>query len=61
MFSLRAGYRNLFMPDAEGGLVLGGGVQTNINESNNIRFDYAYADYGRLAETHRITLSVGFK
>jgi hypothetical protein len=61
MFSLRAGYRNLFMPDAEGGLVLGGGVQTNINESNNIRFDYAYADYGRLTETHRITLSVGFK
>lgn len=59
--SLRAGYRNLLMPDAEGGLVLGGGVQTNINQSNNIRFDYAYADYGRLAETHRVTLSVGFK
>ena len=59
--SIRAGYRNMFMPDAEGGLVLGGGVQTNFNESNNIRFDYAYADYGRLAETHRITLSVGFK
>jgi len=59
--SIRAGYRNLFMPDAEGGLVLGGGVQTNFNETNNIRFDYAYADYGRLAETHRITLSVGFK
>lgn len=61
MVSLRVGYRNLFMPDAEGGLVLGGGVQTNINQSNNIRFDYAYADYGRLAETHRVTLSVGFK
>lgn len=61
IFSIRAGYRNLFMPDAEGGLVLGGGVQTNFSETNNIRFDYAYADYGRLAETHRITLSVGFK
>ena len=61
MFSIRIGYRNLFMPDAEGGLVLGGGVQTNFNETNNIRFDYAYADYGRLAETHRITLSVGFR
>jgi hypothetical protein len=61
MFSIRAGYRNLFMPDVEGGLVLGGGVQTNFNETNNIRFDYAYADYGRLAETHRITLSVGFR
>jgi opacity protein-like surface antigen len=61
MISIRAGFRNIFMPDTEGGLVLGGGVQTNFNETNNIRFDYAYADYGRLAETHRITLSVGFK
>ncbi len=61
IISIRAGYRNLFIPDAEGGLVLGGGVQTNFNESNNIRFDYAYADYGRLTDTHRITLSVGFK
>lgn len=61
MFSIRFGYRNLFMPDTEGGLVLGGGVQTNFNETNNIRFDYAYADYGRLAETHRLTLSVGFR
>jgi hypothetical protein len=61
IISIRAGYRNLFMPEVEGGLVLGGGVQTNINETNNIRFDYAYADYGRLAETHRITLSVGFR
>jgi len=61
IIAIRAGYRNLFMPDAEGGLVLGGGVQTNFNETNNIRFDYVYADYGRLAETHRITLSVGFR
>jgi hypothetical protein len=61
IISIRAGYRNLLMPDAEGGFVLGGGVQTNFNETNNIRFDYAYADYGRLAETHRITLSVGFR
>ncbi len=61
ILSLRAGYRNLWMPDAEGGLVLGGGLSTSFNETNNIRFDYAYADYGRLAETHRITLSVGFK
>ncbi|MCU0345065.1 MAG: HigA family addiction module antitoxin [Ignavibacterium sp.] len=61
IFAIRAGYRNIFMPEVEGGLVLGGGVQTNFNETNNIRFDYAYADYGRLAETHRITLSVGFK
>lgn len=59
--SLRAGYRSLFMPDAVGGLVLGAGVVAGFDRSSNIRFDYAYADYGRLAETHRLTISIGFK
>ena len=59
-FSIRGGYRNLFLPDAEGGLVLGGGVKTNF-DGTNIRFDYAYADYGRLSEAHRLTLSLGFE
>jgi hypothetical protein len=58
--SLRAGYRNLFLPDLEGGLVLGAGFRADISGSYNIRFDYAYADYGRLAEAHRLTLGVGF-
>jgi hypothetical protein len=61
IISLRGGWRNLFMPDAEGGLVLGGGVSTTFSGSNTIRFDYAYAEYGRLSEAHRLTLSVGFK
>jgi long-subunit fatty acid transport protein len=58
--SLRGGYRNLFLPDLEGGLVLGAGFKTDISDNYNIRFDYAYADYGRLAETHRLTLGIGF-
>ncbi|MEW6702644.1 MAG: PorV/PorQ family protein [Bacteroidota bacterium] len=61
MISIRAGYRNLFLVDSEGGLVLGGGIKTEIAGSFKIRFDYAYADYGRLAETHRITIGVGIK
>ncbi|GMU96115.1 PorV/PorQ family protein [Ignavibacterium album] len=59
-FNIRAGYRNLFLPDLEGGLVLGGGIKKDIAGSYNIRFDYAYADYGRLTETHRITIGLGF-
>lgn len=58
--SLRAGYRNLFLPDLEGGLVLGAGFKVYVASSYNIRFDYAYADYGRLAEAHRLTLGIGF-
>jgi hypothetical protein len=57
--SLRGGYRNLFLDDLEGGLVLGAGFKVDIADSYNIRFDYAYADYGRLAETHRLTLGLG--
>jgi hypothetical protein len=60
LLSLRGGFRNLLLPDSEGGLVLGGGLKTQIAGTYNIRFDYAYADYGRLAEAHRITVSLGF-
>ena len=59
MLSLRVGYRNLFLPNAEGGLVLGGGIKQEINKSNLIRFDYSYSNYGRLIEAHRVTVGVG--
>lgn len=59
-FTVRGGYRNLFLPNLEGGLVLGGGIKKDIAGSYNIRFDYAYADYGRLTEAHRITVGLGF-
>lgn len=57
---IRGGYRNLFLADLEGGLVLGAGFKVNFTGSHNVRFDYAYADYGRLAEAHRLTIGIGF-
>ncbi|MFA3783948.1 PorV/PorQ family protein [Melioribacteraceae bacterium 4301-Me] len=60
MITLRAGYRNLFMPDLEGGLVLGAGVKTKIGNFLTAKFDYAWADYGVLQEAHRITVGVSF-
>ena len=59
-FSVRGGYRDLFIPDSEAGLVLGAGVRVNVLESYNLRFDYAWADYGRLEQAHRLTISLGF-
>ena len=59
-FSIRGGYRNLFLENSEGGLVLGAGVNADFAGSYNVSFDYAWADYGRLEETHRLTLSVSF-
>jgi len=38
----------------------GAGVRVNVLESYNLRFDYAWADYGRLEQAHRFTISLGF-
>lgn len=59
-FFLRAGYRNLFLANSEGGAVFGGGFNYEFNSSMSIKFDYAYADYGRLAQAHRLTLGINF-
>jgi len=60
MFALRAGWQNLFLKDAEVGLTLGAGVRGEMNNSFGYHFDYAYADHGRLDQTHRITVGVDF-
>lgn len=59
-FALRGGYRDLLLTDSEGGLTLGAGVNVPYSGNYNVRFDYAWADYGRLNDTHRFTLSLGF-
>ena len=59
-FILRGGYRDLFLTDSEGGLVLGAGVKANLADQYNLRFDYAWADYGLLLKVNRFTVSIGF-
>lgn len=60
LFALRAGWQNLFKEDAEGGLTLGAGVTGDLNNALGFRFDYAYADMGRLEAAHRMTLGIEF-
>ena len=60
IFYVRGGYRNLFLEYLEGGAVLGGGVKASISGGYVIRFDYAWADYGRLDQAHRFTFGIGF-
>lgn len=57
-FSVRGGYRDIFLEDSEGGLVLGAGVNVDFAEGYNVKFDYAWADYGRLEQVHRFTLGI---
>ena len=59
MFAVRGGYRDLFVDDSEGGLMLGAGINLKVNDYSNVRFDYAWADYGRLDQVHRFTVGLG--
>ena len=59
--SLRAGYQNLFQKDSEVGLTLGAGLRGRIaSRGLDYAFDYAWADHGRLDDTHRLTLALHF-
>ncbi|HEX3072540.1 MAG TPA: PorV/PorQ family protein [Ignavibacteriales bacterium] len=60
MFSLRGGYRDLFLPQSEGGLTLGAGIRMSMIETYNVRFDYAWSDYGRLNDVHRMSIGFSF-
>jgi hypothetical protein len=57
--SIRGGYRNLFLQDLEGGLVLGAGLSFR-SASYLLYIDYAWADYGLLDYTQRFSLGLGF-
>jgi hypothetical protein len=57
--AVRLGYQNLFLEDSEVGLTAGAGVQGDI-DAHSYRFDYAWADHGRLGDTHRISLGFIF-
>ena len=60
MFFVRAGYKTLFMQDAEGGLTVGGGLRWHIGGSSYLKVHYALADYNRLKQVHFISLSVKY-
>ncbi len=57
----RAGFRNLFLPDAEGGFSFGFGLNTKpIFSEVALKLDYAYRNFGRLKYVHTFSLNVGF-
>lgn len=57
LIAVRAGWQNLFLRDAETGMTLGAGLRARF-ESVQYRFDYAWADMGRLGGAHRLTVAV---
>jgi Type IX secretion system protein PorV len=60
LISLRVGFKNAFEEDGEQGLTLGGGLNMRIDRSVRARFDYAYARFGKLEQTHWYTFNLIF-
>lgn len=56
---VRAGYQDIGQEDSEVGFTLGGGVQ-GVLDNHDFSFDYAWADQGRLSDTHRMSFVVMF-
>jgi len=59
-FSIRAGYRNLFLEDSEEGLTLGAGFLIRFFNNFQVAIDYAYADFGRLENAQRFSIILRF-
>lgn len=59
-FMLRGGYRSLFLDDSEEGLTLGAGFAVRFLNNYQVVIDYAYADFGRLQNAQRFSVSMRF-
>lgn len=57
---IRAGYKSLFQIDSEEGLTGGFGINLRLAGTTILKVDYAYADFGRLENAQRFTLSIHF-
>jgi len=60
LLSFRGGYRNLFESESEHSFTAGAGINLRIDQNLRAIFDYAYADFGRLTQTHWFTLNLLF-
>ncbi|MDZ7314824.1 MAG: PorV/PorQ family protein [candidate division KSB1 bacterium] len=58
MFFLRAGMRDLFLRDGEGGASFGAGFHLRLLGNMNLRIDYAYANFGRLDNAQHLSLTL---
>ncbi len=57
---LRGGYQSLFERNSEKGMTFGLGLVYYLMPQVPLRLDYAYADWGRLTNVHRLSVELGF-
>lgn len=59
-FSIRGGYKSLFLKDSEETFSLGAGIKQLLLGNISVQFDYAYQDFGRLNNIQKFSLSIIF-
>lgn len=60
MFSVRGGYKSLFLKQSEESYTFGFGVKQLLMGNVGIKIDYSYSDFGRLKNTQQFSVSVLF-
>jgi len=60
IFSVRAGYKSLFLEGSEESFSIGAGLRQNLLGNISIKFDYAYADFGRLNNIQKFSIGIIF-
>lgn len=58
--SFRGGYKSLGTRDSEEEFTLGGGLRYEVAAGLTVKFDYAFEQFGRLAEVHKFSIGVLF-
>ena len=56
---LRGGYKALFLEDSEQGLTFGAGLKYDV-VGTNLKFDFGWADYGRLKNVKFVSLAIKY-
>lgn len=60
MFSLRGGYKSLFLDGSEESYTFGAGFRQYLMGNINFKVDYAYGSFGRLTEIHKFSVGINF-
>lgn len=59
-FSLRTGYKALYMNESQFGLTAGGGLELFLMGNRSVTIDYAFKEIGILGRTHAYTIGLSF-
>lgn len=59
-FSLRGGYKSMFLSDSEESFTFGAGIKQYFLGNVAVQVDYAYQDFGRLNNVQKFSISINF-